>query len=408
MTAALVPATGSAAFAAPETPGAKSVVVMVQPAKTRPAKPSSAELEDLKLVAQSDGISFKEAVRRWGWQNSFLKVADKLQAKHPGSYSGSEITGEGSGAWIGFKGAIPPEAITLARTLPVPVKLIGNKGFSEKELNDATVDSFSRVADHADVGTAEGGYEITSGAINISAVPRTRLDKAGQQRLLSRLRPVRSRSGSPIAVNVTLAGKPEGGPKVNMHGGGFLNGNGNCTAGFTVRKGRTRGVATAHHCATKNSQFRFYNHDHRGRFTTISRRGSHGGRYGDMAWYSVGGYKAVPWFYYAPSKTRKVNLYKWPKAGQKICNYGRVTNAKCTKVYKNGQCVKWSGLPKYCGLTAVTNEPTKPGDSGGPWYWGNDAYGLLSGAKRIRLKMRDLFTPVAGMYEAMGVSVYLS
>ncbi|RFU43255.1 hypothetical protein DZF91_02065 [Actinomadura logoneensis] len=380
----------------------------MQPAKTRPAKPSPAELEDLRLVAQSDGISFKEAVRRWGWQNAFLEVADKLQAKHPGIYSGSEITGEGSGAWIGFKGAIPAEAVTLARTLPVPVKLIGNKGFSEKELKDATFDNFSRVADNADVDTAEGGYEITSGAINIVASPRARLDKAGRQRLLSRLQPVRSRAGSTITVSVSLAREVEGGPKVNMHGGGFLNGYGYCTAGFTVRRGKTRGIATAHHCSSGNPRFQYYNHDHRGRYTNISLRGSHGGRYGDMAWYSTGSYKAVPWFYYTAYKTRKVNLYRWPQAGQKICNYGRTTGAKCTKVYKNGQCVKWSGLPKYCGLTAVTNEPTKPGDSGGPWYWGNDAYGLLSGSKRIMFKTRDLFTPVAGMYEAMGVSVALS
>ncbi|WP_131736054.1 S1 family peptidase [Actinomadura roseirufa] len=404
----LVSATGPVTLAAPGTPGTKPVIVTVQPARTRPAKPAPAELEDLKLVAQSDGISFKEAVRRWGWQNSFVNVADKLQAKHPGSYSGSEITGEGSGAWIGFKGPIPPEAITLARTLPVPVRLIGNKGFSEKELNDATVNNFSRVADHADVGTAEGGYEITSGAINISAAPRTPLDKPGRRRLLSRLQPVRSRIGSPITVNVTLTDKVEAGPKINMYGGGFLNGNGACTAAFTVRKGRTLGIATAHHCASGNSRFQFYNHNHQGRSTTISLRGSHGGRYGDMAWYSPGRYKAVPWFYYAPNKTRKVNLYKWPKSGQKICNYGRTTNAKCTKVYKNGQCIKYPGLPKYCGLTAVTNAPTRKGDSGGPWYWGNDAYGILSGEKRINLKSRDLFTPVAGMYEAMGVSVYLS
>ncbi|MGK5552504.1 S1 family peptidase [Actinomadura kijaniata] len=394
-------ATGSA-LPAPETAGAAPAVVMVQPARGRTARISPAELADLRLVARSDGIGVREAVRRWGWQGSFLEVTGRLQERYPGEYSGAGITGEGSGAWIGFKGAIPPEAVTLARTLPVPVRIIGNKGFSEKELNDATVDNFFRIAGHPGVETAEGGYEITSGVIDISVAARTPLSADERRRLLG------GRAEAPITVNVTIVDRVDAFPKTRMRGGGFLNGDGICTAAFTVRKGRARGVATAHHCSRGNSRFRYYNHNHRGRFTTIKRRGSHGGRYGDMAWYSSGAYKAVPWFYYAPNRKRRVKLYGWPRVGQKICNYGRFTGAKCTKVHKNGQCVKYSGLPRYCGLTAVRGEVTKRGDSGGPWYWGNVAYGILSGAKRIDHRTRDLFTPVAGMREAMGVSVYLS
>ncbi|WP_067831200.1 S1 family peptidase [Actinomadura kijaniata] len=399
--AAPVSAAGSAP-AGPENARAIPAVVTVKPAQSRTERVSPAELEDLRLVARSDGISLEEAVRRWGWQGSFLKVTGRLQGRYPGEYSGAEIIGEGSGAWIGFKGAVPPEAVVLARTLPVPVRLIGNKGFSEKELNDATVENFFRVAGHPGVETAEGGYEIASGVIGISVAPRGHLSANERRRLL------RGRAEAPITVSVTIVDRVDASPKAHMHGGGFLNGDGICTAAFTVRKGRARGVATAHHCSQGNSRFRFYNHHHRGRFTTIKRRGSHGGRYGDMAWYSSGRYKAVPWFYYAPNKRRKVHLYRWPRVGQKICNYGRFTHTKCTKVYKNGQCVKYAGLPRYCGLTAVRGEVTRKGDSGGPWYWGNDAYGILSGAKRIDRRTRDLFTPVAGMYEAMGVSVYLS
>ncbi|GAA1531788.1 hypothetical protein GCM10009678_12560 [Actinomadura kijaniata] len=393
--AALASGTGSVAVASP-------VVVVVTPARETPVEISAAELEDLRVVARSDGIGVGEAVRRWGWQNSFLEVTGRLQGRYPGEYSGAEITGEGSGAWIGFKGTVPPEAVVLARTLPVPVRLIGNKGFSEKELNDATVDNFFRIAGHPGVETAEGGYEIASGAIDISVAARAPLSADERRRLL------RGRAKAPITVNVTFVDRVDASPKTHMRGGGFLNGDGICTAAFTVRKGRARGVATAHHCSRGNSRFRFYNHHHRGRFTTIKRRGSHGGRYGDMAWYSSGRYKAVPWFYYAPNKKRGVKLYRRPRVGQKICNYGRFTHAKCTKVYKNGQCVKYAGLPRYCGLTAVRGEVTRRGDSGGPWYWGNGAYGILSGAKRIDRRTRDLFTPVAGMYEAMGVSVYLS
>ncbi|MBW8485544.1 S1 family peptidase [Actinomadura parmotrematis] len=332
----------------------------------------------------------------------------ELQNAYPQEYSGAAIVGEGARAWIGFKGPIRARAVELARTLPVPVELIGGKGFSEKELNDAAIDTFDRVADRPDVATAESGYDITSGTVEVSAVPRDRLSSAGKRRLPASLRPARTLAAGAVGVRVELVDEIGATPETSMNGGGFLNGTILCTAGFTVRKGKVRGIATAHHCSVKNSSFDFFNHNHKGHFTTVWLRGRHGGRYGDMSWYTSGSYKAVPYFYYAPNKRRQVKRYLFPSVGQKICNYGRTTSAKCDTVYKNGRCVKYAGLPKYCNLTATTHDRTRPGDSGGPWYWGNDAYGLHSGSMTISKHNRSLFTPVGEMYSAMGVSVYLS
>lgn len=97
-----------------------------------------------------------------------------------------------------------------------------------------------------------------------------------------------------------------------------------------------------------------------------------------------------------------------PLRGQRICNYGRTTQAKCDVVLKpRGRCVKYRGLPRYCNLAATARAKTKAGDSGGPWYWGNDAYGILSGETRIGGRKRDVFSRVSEMYEALGFSVWI-
>lgn len=391
-------------------------VVVVQPDSVRPVRITPAEREDLTRVAKENGINLNEAIQRWGWQTSFAEIVTKLEVTHSSAYSGSAITGRGKGAQIAFKGAIPPEAFQLARTMPVPVTLVGGKGFSEKELNDATVKHFYRVTDDAEVDTAEGGYDIDTGRIDISAVPRRRLNPGQRAALLRRLRPLRSSAGSPIRLHVKLVDTIDADPKVlatrprpKMYGGGFLNGNGICTAGFTVTRSRTtKGIATAHHCAWGNHTFRYYPHNHGGRNTTIHRRNSHGGRLGDFSWYTTGSYQAVPYFYATPNRARDVRRYLSPTRNQRLCNYGRMTQAKCYAVLApRGQCVRYRGLPRYCNLAAMVTVRTKDGDSGGPFYWGNNAYGILSGEKRIGRGLRDLFSRASDMYEALGVSVWL-
>ncbi len=61
------------------------------------------ELEDLKLIAENEGISFAEAIDRFGWQNEFAQFADKIEEAYPNSFAGAGLYSDGKGAWIAFK-----------------------------------------------------------------------------------------------------------------------------------------------------------------------------------------------------------------------------------------------------------------------------------------------------------------
>jgi streptogrisin C len=44
-------------------------------------------------------------------------------------------------------------------------------------------------------------------------------------------------------------------------------------------------------------------------------------------------------------------------------------------------------------------------DSGGPWFYGNTAYGLHQGWKWWKFQERDMFTPVTYIDNALGIYV---
>jgi hypothetical protein len=55
----------------------------------------------------------------------------------------------------------------------------------------------------------------------------------------------------------------------------------------------------------------------------------------------------------------------------------------------------------------MQNRKSGPGDSGGPWFWGQTAYGLHQGWKAYPLWWNecDLFTMVVNLPSGIGVTV---
>jgi hypothetical protein len=186
----------------------------------------------------------------------------------------------------------------------------------------------------------------------------------------------------------------------HLWGGGRLNhsSQGNCMAGFSVihTSGDT-GVATADHCAV-NAPTRVYQNTTGGGSLTLNRRGrSFTGNNGDLAWYGGGSHDAPNRFWNTSTTSRNVTATGTRQIGQSICNYGRNSGTKCVTVVDHG----WS-FGAYHGLTAVDSCVTAGGDSGGPWYIGNIAYGIHSGC----LGDNSVFTPVVGnLFQSMNVLV---
>lgn len=162
-----------------------------------------AELEDLKWIAESRGISVEEAIFRFGWQERFAQIADELQSAYPDELAGMAIVNDGCGARIGFKRAVPQLAVELSRSLPVPVELVGNRGYSEAELVEALHVAYTPLSRHPEVASASGGPDSMTGVITIEVQPRGDTTPADRDALCAALQPPPS-SNPAIEIRLIL------------------------------------------------------------------------------------------------------------------------------------------------------------------------------------------------------------
>lgn len=366
------------------------------------ADAAQAELEDLGQQAAEEGITVEEAVARYGWQDDFVAVAGKLRDAHPDTYAGAVISGDGTGAWVAFKGEAPAEAAELAAAVPAPVKVIPGRAYSEEELRQTLKTTHFSILDRPDVANSAGEYDIETGVVTIEAEPAQPLaDPEAKERFRAALQPMRV-AGSAVRVEVKVADKVESGTEAYIRGGGYLNktnGAAWCTTAFTVKQGSTRGVSTAAHCG--ESKLRYLNHG-TSSYTTISRKRRHSGGHGDVGWFTRGGYTAARTFYYNRGKTRYVDDTRWAVQGVAISNFGRTTGYKGSpKVHRINVC-----YGDFCDMVAMDKHYTQGGDSGGPWFRGNTAYGIHSGWVSLGGKKRSTFSEVRYLPQALDISVY--
>ncbi|MEV4113424.1 hypothetical protein [Nonomuraea sp. NPDC049695] len=358
------------------------------------ADEQAALAQDLGTVAADEGLTSEEATARYGWQEDFVTFANHLQDTYPDEYAGAAVTDDGA-AWVAFKGTPPTEAFARAAGVPVPVRVIADKGFSEAELNKTLTDTYYGIRARKDLVADTGGdYDVETGVVTIEVQPQAGLTAAARQQLKGDLQPA-SVPGSPIQVDVTVVDQVEQGTEAYIRGGGYLDlpEDRICTTAFTVKlRDGGYGVSTAEHCG-RGRTLRYLNHGSSA-YTTIKWKGGNENIFGDFAWYTRGSYTAARTYFWDYNKTRYVDQVKRPVKGIKIAHFGRTTGTKHSKVYKVNIC---SG--DACGLTAMTKSGTKGGDSGGPWYWGGTAYGIHRGAKKMGGTWRAVFTPALALKE---------
>ncbi|MGF1617879.1 MAG: S1 family peptidase [Acidimicrobiia bacterium] len=361
-----------------------------------------AEVEDLLALGHEKGLGFREVADRYGWQGDFGEKVSVLRASFPDSYAGATFSPDG-GSWVAFRAGAPREAIDLLAS--VPVAIIEGRGFSEAEINNILVAAFMEVSNLPGVVSSAGGYDQVTGRITIELVTDNPDVLANTDLWQS--------SNPAITLEVVVLDKPRWGPTNHIKGGGLMDtAHGSCTWGFSVRNAAgLRGVSTAHHCASvKNSndpinQATYSDHGG-GNQVVLALRGRAAGVHGDIAWYAHSTHPSTNVFYFNHNQTRQQLATAQPTVGQTLWKYGRTTGRASEKVYRLNECVSYSGYPQYCGLTAMHRNITQGGDSGGPWYFGNTAYGMTSGYKWIWFFNRSLFTPVVpNLSNGLGVNV---
>ena len=98
-------------------------------------------MSQMETIASQRGMSVEEAAYRYGWQNDFSMMVDRIREASPNSVTTSEIAGDRQGL-VSFAGAVPPTAegeVTTFQSLHVgvAVELRPNQGYSERDLDQA-------------------------------------------------------------------------------------------------------------------------------------------------------------------------------------------------------------------------------------------------------------------------------
>jgi hypothetical protein len=183
----------------------------------------------------------------------------------------------------------------------------------------------------------------------------------------------------------------------NVHIGGERI---NCTTGFVVKRisGPTlpTGVSTAGHCEDAQSDDG----------VSLTYMGGHVGTHGDFQWHT--GPQGEPDDFYAGSASavevdrRDVAAVGAPVVGQALCKNGYAGFKDCDNVDKLGVCDL-----NACNLVQTELHFLIMGDSGGPFYWANTAYGLSTGwhFDPIPPFARDLFSRADRIDNALNVNI---
>jgi len=360
-----------------------------------PGTVTEAEERDIQTVARQNGLSIEEATRHLHWQEPFTEMVSELRQKYPDEFAGARIEDFGEGAWIAFSAEVPPEAASMANAFAASfgasVNAHADRGFDEAGLDATLTASHQSVWARQDlVRDVSSGYDIVTGEVQISVESRGATNKDERERERRALS-----ADLPPEVVLEVVERGHRGGLDNIYGAVPLS---TCTVGFSTSadgaSGGNRGIATADHC----DDTQVYD----GRLPLEFQYAHTSGTWGDVQWHKGSEYEYDD-FYADVGDLRDVSERGFAVEGKDLCKNGKSTRKTCDKVYQLNHCRN-----DYCHLTAMHNRYASGGDSGGPWFWGNTAYGIHSGYKWWNFKDRDLFTPTDYLSNALGIHVATS
>ena len=335
---------------------------------------STSEIQDLQHMADRDGITLEQATSLYGWHNDFAAMVQDVREAAPDTLAKVKI-GE-----IAFSEGIPSEAQTIIDAFSddnpnVSVTLIANKGYTESEMQttleaihftlrkDADVQEvitrFDRDADKivSEIMLADSAADST--ITRLQGVAEGKISSS----LSSRLSVEVSKSayeGSPEDLDLSST-KHRGGESLPHSTDEF------CTTGFVVSNGSDTGVTTAGHCPDTLTDDN----------VNIAIQGSdYEGYYGDVQWH-VGSQPTPSEFYAGSNATTEI----WvrtpdgvgiPMVDMQLCKNGHTTHKTCDNVMEIDTCHF-----EHCKTIIMDNRKANYGDSGGPVYSFDTAYGFV-------------------------------
>jgi streptogrisin C len=188
-------------------------------------------------------------------------------------------------------------------------------------------------------------------------------------------------------------------PTVSIYGGLALT---PCTSGFSVRNSSgTRGITTAAHCSNAVS----YN----GTALNFILEDQEGNQ--DVQWHTAPGFTVTNQFYSGIDTRSCTSTWSrtYQSVGDYVCGYGKTTGYKCGNISSTTYALSYVTNAAATFIRVDNTEGTdlcESGDSGGPWFLADTAYGTHSGCPGA--DENDAVYMAINYVSSLGVSVLTS
>lgn len=343
---------------------------------------TAAELDDLVFLAYDLKLTVEEAANRGTYAGSIARLAAEWEFR-PG-YTGWGFQGETP--YLTWKSPILDDVLTDLEYLPYPEVRIHESNFgltqleaaSNKLLADLTGVVPRGTTIFTDMDPSSGTIAVTTSSPFVNGkVARTHTSPSFEVTYSVSSDIKYDGAGVAHERQKSLGSDPSA--SVALRGGANFSG---CTSGFILISATTsmKRVGTAGHCATHGTSRIYRNHPADGtQAATLPSPITYWWDGWDWGHFASGGNGTLQTFYYDYEDKRYVEGVGSPGYGQLLSVFGYTTKARKSAIVSvfSRSCALDGG--RTHALTVMDRRKTTGGDSGGPWFSGNDAYGVHSG-----------------------------
>ncbi|MDR1861957.1 MAG: S1 family peptidase [Candidatus Ancillula sp.] len=365
------------------------------------------------------------------WESDFGSLVTYSKTHYSDKYAYSIEDPKKPYGLIAFKNGVPEEIKNVQKSI-AGLEFIENTGFTDDEQYHASIE-ISNSIKCEDLGLKACQIIVTPDSSNssfdvdiVSLVTRNNQSLSAQtdnnymlpsilmdinDKLTSKVRVISSVFNvDKIAISDDNSKKIEQ-QALDAGGNLYYKNGGMCTSAFSVKKNDSDqlGILTAAHCPGAEN-IEFYSSRTIGNifepdqpYSNIMDPDAVNGGDFRWLWSSVGltGDTII-----GPREVRKFPHFVVPSIDKPVCTYGSVSGQSCAYIDSGNIVSKACTSDGTCytigGLWSTDGPITQKGDSGGPWYTGDVAVGITSGANIEH----SYFSLVYNAQIKMGVSLW--
>jgi streptogrisin C len=345
----------------------------------RPLSAAAAELMDARAYSADHKVNVREARRRLRAENQMSGVIDLLRRGAGKRYAGLWIEHEPKfRVMVRLTGKeLPASGLKAAlANSPIPVVFQNGAAASQADLLDK-IHSALPIVMAALPDTAGTDVDVRTGEIVLTVFAVG----AAREAALAKVPALASRLGAPVRIDFLDS------PLVNqasVRGGANLT---DCTSGFVVANSAgTRGFVTAGHCPSSETYSGFD-----GTVTSTTFQSETFDADQDFQWHTTP-QTEVPEFYADLTTSARVltgkRLRSSTAVGNTACHRGLTSGYSCGSVQSTtyqftdpANCNGFTCSSTYISVTG-SSLACAGGDSGGPWFNGQTAFGIHKAGPR--------------------------